>query len=50
LIYTVAVAGAGVEDVERGVEEEGEFEIGGGVGCVRGKEGDMEGVVLQKQY
>lgn len=46
LIDAVFIAGAEVEDVEGGVEEEGEFEVGaGGVG-VRGEEGDVEGVVL----
>lgn len=46
MIYAVAVARAGIEDIEGGVEEEGEFEVGGWVGCVGGEEGDVEGVVL----
>ena len=46
LIEAVAVAGAQVEDVEGGIEQEGEFEMGGGLGGVWGEEGDVEGVVL----
>jgi len=46
LIDAVAVAGAGVENVEGGVEEEGEFEVSGWGGEVWGEEGDVERVVL----
>ena len=47
LIDAVLVAGAEVEDVERGVEEEGKFEVGAFLGGVRGVERYVEGVVLE---
>jgi len=47
LIDAVLVRGAVVEDVEGGVEEEGEFEVGAGGAGVGGEEGDVEGLVLR---
>lgn len=35
-----------VEDVERGVEEEREFQVGAGGAGVWGEDGDVEGVIL----
>lgn len=47
LVDAVLVRGAVVEDVEGGVEEEGEFEVGAGGAGVGGEEGDVEGLVLR---
>ena len=47
LIDAVPVSSTGVENVEGGVEEEGEFEVRGGRAGVRGEEGDVERVVLR---
>lgn len=47
LVDAVPVPSTGVEDVEGGVEEEGEFEVRGRRAGVRGEEGDVERVVLR---
>ena len=46
LVDAVAVAPAQVEDVERGVQQEGELEVGARLLRVRGEEGDVQWVVL----
>lgn len=47
LVDAVLVRGAVVEDVEGGVEEEGELEVGAGGAGVGGEERDVEGLVLR---
>lgn len=46
LVYAGAVTGAELEDVEGGIEVEGEFKVGARGGGVRGEEGDVKGVIL----
>lgn len=46
LVYAGPVTGAELEDVEGGVEVEGEFKVGARGGGVRGEESDVEGVIL----
>ena len=47
LVDAIAIAGAQVEDVERCIEMEGEFEVGARLMGMRGEDGDVEGVVLR---
>ena len=49
LVDAAAVAPAQREYVERGVQQEGELEVGAGLGRVRREEGDVEGVVLGRR-
>ena len=44
----ISVSSTGIEDVKRGIEEEGEFEMRGWRAGVRREEGDVERVVLWK--
>lgn len=46
LVDAIPVSSTGIEYVEGGVEEEGEFEVCRGRAGVRGEEGDVERIVL----
>lgn len=48
LVDAVLVARTQVEDVERGVEQEGKLEVGARLVGVRREEGDVERVVLMR--
>ena len=48
MVYAGAVTGAELEEVEGGIEVEGEFKVSARGGGVRGKEGDVKRVILLK--
>lgn len=46
MVYAGTVTGAELEDVEGGIEVEGEFKVGARGGGVRGEEGDVKRIIL----